>query len=159
MTTKTPKVSHVESTCPVTPENSSPITESASERPKREKKLRNCRCPAYKWPHRVRGGLCRFPDPPAAVCETKAGTHSGDGARTDNSAIRARLLGWYNLHPIRDRAKVKRFLPKLYAAYCRRRGWPYACRWMGGYVPAMLVTEHGAPGLGGKRPRHPPPST
>jgi hypothetical protein len=99
------------------------------------------------------------PDPPAAVCETKAGTHSGDGARTDNSAIRARLLGWYNLHPIRDRAKVKRFLPKLYAAYCRRRGWPYACRWMGGYVPAMLVTEHGAPGLGGKRPRHPPPST
>ena len=26
-----------------------------------------CRCPAYPWPHRPRGGLCRFPDLPAGV--------------------------------------------------------------------------------------------
>jgi hypothetical protein len=33
-----------------------------------------CRCPAYKWPHRPGGGLCRWPDPPEWRCTIPAGT-------------------------------------------------------------------------------------
>jgi hypothetical protein len=36
-------------------------------------------------------------------------------------------------------------LPKLYAAMSRRMGWPWVYEAMGGWVPAMRVTEHGAP--------------
>ena len=29
-----------------------------------DKQRPKCRCEAYPWPHRPRGGLCRYPDPP-----------------------------------------------------------------------------------------------
>jgi hypothetical protein len=35
-----------------------------------------CTCPAYNWPHRPGGGLCRWPDPPIWSLTTPAGTHS-----------------------------------------------------------------------------------
>jgi hypothetical protein len=59
------------------------------------------------------------------------------------SAIRKRLLKKYHLHPIRDRELIRRWLPKLYVAYCRRHGYPYPERWFDGYVPAMRVTARG----------------
>lgn len=33
-----------------------------------------CTCPAYAWPHRPGGGLCRWPDAPAQRSQTPAGT-------------------------------------------------------------------------------------
>lgn len=35
-----------------------------------------CTCPAYAWPHRPGGGLCRWPDQPAIQCTIPPGTHS-----------------------------------------------------------------------------------
>lgn len=35
-----------------------------------------CYCPAYRWPHRPGGGLCRWPHLPAAECSTPPGTPS-----------------------------------------------------------------------------------
>jgi hypothetical protein len=50
----------------------------------------------------------------------------------------------YHLHPIRDRAKIKRWLPKLYAGYCRRHGLPYVDWWLGRTDwRAMYVTGDG----------------
>ena len=34
-----------------------------------------CNCPAYGWPHRPAGGLCRWPLPPVARSATRPGTH------------------------------------------------------------------------------------
>lgn len=44
--------------------------------PGREKraKVQPCTCPAYQWPHRPGGGLCRWPDPPQRRDTTPAGT-------------------------------------------------------------------------------------
>ena len=36
-----------------------------------------CRCPAYRWPHRPGGGVCRWPDPPTVRCPIPARTHAG----------------------------------------------------------------------------------
>jgi hypothetical protein len=35
-----------------------------------------CHCPAYAWPHRPGGGLCRWPNDPWYICQTPASTHS-----------------------------------------------------------------------------------
>lgn len=35
-----------------------------------------CTCPAYNWPHRPGGGVCRWPDPPEYRLTTPAGTHA-----------------------------------------------------------------------------------
>ena len=45
-------------------------------RPKQKTRYMPCRCPAYAWPHRPGGGLCRWPLPPEFVSTTPAGTHS-----------------------------------------------------------------------------------
>ena len=101
-----------------------------------------CKCKAYPWPHRPRGGLCRHPDPPAATFAGEAGKNAPVGMRR-RSAIRRLLLRRYGLHPIRDRQRIRRWLPKLYVAYCRRHGYPYPEWWMGKYLPAMRVTAEG----------------
>jgi hypothetical protein len=49
----------------------------------------------------------------------------------------------YALHRILDRELIRRWLPKLYVAYCRRHGYPYPERWFDGYVPAIRVTADG----------------
>jgi hypothetical protein len=93
-----------------------------------------CRCPAYPWPHRRRGGLCRYPDPPAESWNGRPGKNLPTLLRR-TSSVRRRLLSKHDLHPIRDREKIRRWLPKLYVAYWRRLGW-----WIGPDVPAMRVT-------------------
>jgi hypothetical protein len=40
-----------------------------------------CTCPAYAWPHRPGGGLCRWPDPPDYCCSTPPSTHKPDRLR------------------------------------------------------------------------------
>src|SRR6058998_3619205 len=37
-----------------------------AKRKAKDKRRAKCRCEAYPWPHRPGGGLCRYPDPPAA---------------------------------------------------------------------------------------------
>ena len=71
----------------------------------------------------------------------------GTGARVSggSSGIRRRIIQRYNFHPIRDRELIRRWLPKLYVAYCRREGLPWVYQLLCGYVPAMLLTEHGCP--------------
>jgi hypothetical protein len=115
-----------------------------------------CTCPAYRWPHRPGGGNCRHPDPPLATWQGQPGRHPGTFGRPSggSSACRKRILVWYHLHPIRDRAYIRRWLPKLYAAVSRRHGWPWVYETMGGWVPAMRVSEHGAPP--GLAPHNPP---
>jgi hypothetical protein len=34
-----------------------------------------CDCPAYAWPHRPGGGLCRWPDPPDTCSPIASSTH------------------------------------------------------------------------------------
>ena len=115
--------------------------------PDRRRRGRRCTCAAYPWPHRPRGGFCRWPDPPTEKWEGQSGRHPGTFGRVTggSSALRRRVLRQYALHPIRDRAYIRRWLPKLYAAVSRRQGWHWVCLALGGWVPAMRMTEHGAP--------------
>ena len=39
------------------------------------KRVPNCTCRAYAWPHRPGDGLCNWPDPPEYICTIPAGTH------------------------------------------------------------------------------------
>lgn len=115
-----------------------------------------CTCAAYPWPHRPAGGLCRYPDPPLERFKGKGGKTTMVGM-TRRSAIRRLLLKQYALHPIRDRELVRRWLPKLYVAWCYRNGDPYPEAWFGGYVPAMLVTASGPRAANAPKPRPFPP--
>jgi PKD repeat protein len=76
----------------------------------------------------------------ASAREGKAGKNPHTWQRACLSSIRSRLLWRYELHPIHDRGLIKRFLPKLYVAYCKRGGYAYPYEVMNGYVPAMRVT-------------------
>lgn len=106
-----------------------------------------CTCAAYPWPHRPGGGLCRYPDPPHQTWEGQAGRHPGTFGRVSggSSSMRRRLLSRYGFHPVRDRDRIRRWLPKLYAAWSRREGWPWVYMAMRGWIPAMRVTENGVP--------------
>lgn len=107
---------------------------------------RKCTCDAYPWPHRLRGGNCRHPDPPTGAWQGQAGKHPGTWGRCrSNSSIRKRIIRQYQLHPIHDRERIRRWLPKLYVATSRRMGYPWCYSSMGGWIPAMRATEHGAP--------------
>ena len=105
-----------------------------------------CRCQAYPWPHRPSGGACRWPDAPAATWKGVAGKSKPSGMRIDRG-IKKRLARWMGWHVVRDRAFIKRWLPKLYVAYCRRRGYPGADEWLRhhglGRISAMRVTAYG----------------
>jgi hypothetical protein len=121
------------------------LTIDARDCKTRRRGRRRCTCKAYPFPHRTGGGLCCHPDPPAAVWQGRPGRHPPSGVRVWGSSIKQRLLKTYELHPIKDRAKIRRFLPKLYVAWCRRYGGPWAYWWLGGYVPAMRVIATGPP--------------
>jgi hypothetical protein len=75
-------------------------------------RLRVCDCSAYSWPHRAGGGLWRWPESPAEECPTPASTNrTADWRRR---GLRAFLMKRHGLHPIRDRALIRRVLPTLY---------------------------------------------
>ena len=63
----------------------------ALDRPEQKTRYVPCRCPAYAWPHRPGGGLCRWPLPPKFVSTTPAGTHSRSRLRPP--------WGWRGLIP------------------------------------------------------------
>jgi len=84
----------------------------------RSKRRRKCRCAAYPWPHRPGGGLCRYPDPPLETWQGTPGKNVPTALR--RCGYRKTLMRQYGLHPIRDREKIRRFLPKLYAASVKR---------------------------------------
>ena len=91
------------------------LAELAKARLKRRPK---CRCAAYPWPHRPRSGFCRHPDPPLETWKGKPGTHRPVGTR--RRGLARTLFKQYGLHPIRDRARIARIMPRLYAAWCKR---------------------------------------
>ena len=77
---------------------------------KRARNQPTCRCPAYRWPHRPNGGLCRGPDqPPAGECPTPPGVNQPNGRRLRGSA--RQVVRWEGLHPIKDRDLIDRRLP------------------------------------------------
>lgn len=79
----------------------------AAERARRkaaDKKRRTCRCAAYPWPHRPNGGLCRWPDPPAAQWQPKAGRRRPYRGRY--AGVLRQLARGNGLHPIRDRDAI-----------------------------------------------------
>jgi hypothetical protein len=43
--------------------------------PRRHARYAPCTCPAYGWPHRPAGGLCRWPDAPLVQHPTPPCTH------------------------------------------------------------------------------------
>jgi hypothetical protein len=83
-------------------------------------KRQTCKCTAYPWPHRPGGGLCHWPDPPAASWQGEPGKNRPTAIRRRGE--RKRLCQQYKLHPIRDREKIERRLPRLYAAHDKRYG-------------------------------------
>jgi hypothetical protein len=87
----------------------------------RSKRRPKCRCAAYPWPHRPGGGLCRYPDPPAATWKGQAGKNKPQELRM--RGLVKRLCRQYGLNPIRDRDRIARMMPKLYAAWCKIN-WP-----------------------------------
>jgi len=82
------------------------------------KRRLKCRCAAYPWPHRPGGGLCRYPDPPLETWQGTSGKNVPTALR--RCGYRKTLMRRYGLHPIRDREKIKRFLPRLYKATLKR---------------------------------------
>jgi len=117
-------------------------------KPKKSSRRRGplCKCKAYPWPHRPSSGLCLWPDPPLESWRGTAGKSKPSGARI-NRGIRRRLANWMGWHPLGDRAYIERWMPKLYVAYCRRRGYPGGDEWLRhhglGRIPAMRVTADG----------------
>jgi len=112
------------------------------------KPRQTCKCAAYPWPHRPGGGNCRYLGVPTQAWKGKAGRHPfGTFGRVSggSSSIRRAIIKRYGFHPIRDRQRIRRWLPKLYAALSRREGYPWVYQAMGGWVPAMLVTDKGIP--------------
>jgi hypothetical protein len=53
----------------------------------------NCGCGAYAWPHRLGGGLCRWPDPPEQSSSTKQGTRSAAGKQRKRDKKLAQRFG------------------------------------------------------------------
>ena len=91
------------------------------------------------------GGNCRYPDPPLKIHAAKPGTHAPVLLRR-RSAIRRDILNTYGLHSIKDRQRVRRWLPKLYVAQCRRLGYGGDGFWIDGRpTPAMRITATTAP--------------
>jgi hypothetical protein len=74
-------------------------------------KPRTCSCPAYAWPHRPGGGLCRWPDPPIRRCPTPAGTNRRGIARARKG--RRWMFKCWGLNPIADRDEFVRLYPVL----------------------------------------------
>lgn len=87
----------------------------------RQKRRPKCRCAAYPWPHRPKGGLCRCPDPPLETWKGRAGKVKPVGVRY--RGLYKTLCRQHNLHPIRDREIIERELPRLYVEFCRKF-WP-----------------------------------
>lgn len=75
-------------------------------------KPKTCTCPAYRWPHRPGGGLCRWPDPPAQTCPTPPGRSRPADYRL--RGLRRRLVKDLRLHPIKDRARIRALLPGMF---------------------------------------------
>src|SRR5687768_4066694 len=88
-----------------------------------------CSCTAYPWSHRPGGGLCRWPALPNQQWSGAKSVSKPTGARADRGVRRrlVRMMGW---HPVRDRKYILRWLPKLYIAYSRRRGFTHADAWL-----------------------------
>jgi hypothetical protein len=70
---------------------------------------------------------------------SKAGTYAPVLLRR-RSAIRRGILRLYGMHPIKDRDRVRRWLPKLYVAHCRRFGYGDGFWTPKGPTPAMRIT-------------------
>jgi hypothetical protein len=76
------------------------------ERTKRkvhDKRRAKCRCKAYPWPHRPRGGFCRFPEPPVEQWQRKP---RGRPYAARYQGLRRQIARTNGLHPIRDREKI-----------------------------------------------------
>lgn len=65
-----------------------------------------CHCAAYQWPHRPGGGLCKWPDEPAAIHHVEAGTRGRRGpvevTRFSWEAGKQpieELIAWFAEHP------------------------------------------------------------
>lgn len=105
-----------------------------------DKKRKKCRCDAYKFPHRPGGGLCLWPNPPAATWKEREAAEvekrvqdflSNFGTpntltidqlralmakqsrsyRKRYAGLRRQIARANGLHPIKDRDKIELLLP------------------------------------------------
>src|SRR6266480_7704200 len=81
-----------------------------AKRKARDKRRAKCRCEAYPWPHRPRGGLCRWPDSPLERWQPKPG---GRPYRKRYAGIVRQIARANGLHPIRDRAAIEALMPRV----------------------------------------------
>lgn len=79
----------------------------------RDQRRPKCLCKAYPWPHRPRGGLCRYPDPPTERWKPKRGYRP---YRKRYTGLRRQLARANRLHPIRDRAAIDAMMRQVIAA-------------------------------------------
>ena len=56
--------------------------------------VKPCTCPAYAWPHRPGGGLCRWPAPPLYRCTTPPSTHRPGRWRPPRCLTRQGIHTW-----------------------------------------------------------------
>jgi hypothetical protein len=76
-----------------------------------DKKRQKCRCAAYPWPHRPRGGLCRWPDAPLECYQRKPRRPY----RKRYQGLLRQVARANRLHPIRDRKKIEELMPRVLA--------------------------------------------
>jgi hypothetical protein len=78
------------------------------KRKARDKKRSKCRCPAYPWPHRPNGGLCRWPESPLQRWQPKARARPH---RKRYLGLLRQIARANGLHPIKDRAVIEAMMP------------------------------------------------
>ncbi len=100
-----------------------------------------CTCPAYAWPHRQGSGVCRWPEAPASICATPAGTHRPSKLRYRRAHQRELKIA--GLHPIRDRELIEQHVDTL-----RRIGGKRVGKVIPGREPAWIEGQRSTPGGG-----------
>ena len=109
-----------------------------ANRKARDKKRPKCRCEAYPWPHRPKGGLCRWPEPPLERWQPKPGSRP---YRKRYVGILRQIARKNGLHPIRDRAQIEALMPRV-LAQAKHLKW----KWPRVKYRNIEITENGIRG-------------
>jgi hypothetical protein len=84
-----------------------------AHRKARDKHRPKCRCGAYPWPHRPRGGLCRWPRWPDPPLERYVRRKPRKRYGERYAGLLRQIARTNGLHPIRDRAQIERIMPAV----------------------------------------------
>jgi hypothetical protein len=100
-----------------------------------------CRCEAYPWPHRPKGGLCRFPDPPV---ERWCRPPRPRPYRDRHTGTRRQIVRANGLNPIKDRCYINSMLPLAVLAVKDAKRTGRRCRYRNVEIIWNAVHVHDA---------------